>query len=82
MDIFGPIAAVLATVSFVPQVIQLIKTKDTSSISLGMYILFVLGVLCWVIHGAIIKDVSVVVANSITFMLAFIILCYKTHLIN
>lgn len=77
MDIFGPIAAVLATVSFVPQVIQLIKTKDTSSISLGMYILFVLGVLCWVIHGAIIKDVSVVVANSITFMLAFIILCYK-----
>lgn len=37
----GFIAAVLTTLSFVPQAWQIIKTKDTSGISLGMYAMFV-----------------------------------------
>lgn len=37
----GTIAAILTTISFLPQAYQVIKTKDTSSISLGMYITFV-----------------------------------------
>ena len=40
----GFIAAVLTTLSFVPQAWQIIKTKDTSGISLGMYAMFVVGV--------------------------------------
>ena len=40
----GTIAAILTTISFFPQAYQVIKTKDTSSISLGMYVAFVLGV--------------------------------------
>ena len=39
----GTIAAILTTISFLPQAYQVIKTKDTSSISLGMYVAFVLG---------------------------------------
>lgn len=74
---FGPIAAFLTTVSFVPQAIQVIRTKDTSSISLGMYTMFVLGVFAWCIHGFMINDISIIVANVITFVLSFIILCYK-----
>lgn len=77
MYIFGLMAAVLATISFVPQLCQVIRTKDTSSISLGMYILFVLGVLCWTVHGAVIRDISVFIANGITFILSSIILIYK-----
>lgn len=37
----GTTAAILTTISFVPQAYQVIKTKDTSGISLGMYIAFV-----------------------------------------
>lgn len=40
----GTIAAILTTLSFLPQAYQVIKTKDTSGISLGMYTMFVLGV--------------------------------------
>ena len=40
----GTIAAILTTLSFLPQAYQVIKTKDTSSISLGMYTMFVIGV--------------------------------------
>ena len=39
----GMIAACLTTLSFVPQAIQVIKTKDTSGISLIMYSMFVIG---------------------------------------
>ena len=35
----GNIAAVLTTLSFLPQVIQIIKTKNTEGISLGIYTL-------------------------------------------
>lgn len=77
MDIFGPAAAVLATVSFIPQVVQVIRTHDTSGLSLEMYVLFVTGVLCWVIHGLIIHDVSLTMANAVTLVLSSVILCYK-----
>ena len=71
------VAAFLTTASFIPQAIQVIKTKDTSGISLTMYSMFVLGVLLWAIHGFIIQDSAVIVANIITFILASIVLAYK-----
>lgn len=73
----GNIAAVLTTISFLPQVIQVIRTKNTEGISLGMYTLFVFGVFLWAIYGYMNKDTSVLVANMITFVLASIVLSYK-----
>ena len=72
----GTIAAILTTISFLPQAYQVIKTKDTSSISLGMYVAFVLGVFLWIIHGNI-RDYNLIGANAITFVFASIILTYK-----
>ncbi|WP_239056043.1 SemiSWEET transporter [Fusobacterium sp. IOR10] len=77
MEILGLIAAILTTVSFLPQVIQVVKTKNTKSISLGMYLMFVLGVVLWAIYGFLMKDRPVFIANLITFCLSFIILIYK-----
>jgi MtN3 and saliva related transmembrane protein len=73
----GFIAAVLTTLSFVPQAWQIIKTKDTSGISLGMYAMFVVGVFLWLIHGWNIRDYAIIAANGITLVLASIILAYK-----
>ena len=69
----GTIAAILTTLSFLPQAYQVIKTKDTSGISLGMYTMFVLGV----IHGWNVQDYNLIGANAITFVFAIIILSYK-----
>ena len=73
----GFIAAILTTLSFVPQAWQIIKTRDTSGISLGMYSMFVTGVFLWLIHGWNIQDYAVISANGITLVLASIILFYK-----
>lgn len=77
MNILGIFAAVLTTLSFLPQVIQVIKTKDTKSISLGMYSMFVVGIIFWTIYGFLLRDKPILIANLITFCLAFVILIYK-----
>lgn len=73
----GFIAATLTTVSFLPQVIQVWKTKSTKDISLGMFSIFSLGVLLWLIYGILIQDWIVFMANLITLILASIILIFK-----
>ena len=35
----GSIAAILTTFAFLPQVVRVVKTKDTESIALGMYVI-------------------------------------------
>lgn len=72
----GAIAACLTTLAFVPQAIKVIKTKDTESISLGMYSMSVMGIFLWLIHGIMIDDMALIGANSITFLLSsFILIC-------
>ena len=78
-DIIGYVAATLTTASFLPQAILTIKTKDTESLSLGMYSLFTLGVFCWLIYGIAIADKAIIFANSITFILAASILSFKIY---
>lgn len=77
MTMISLIAAMLTTFSFLPQAIKVIKTKDTSSLSLGMYIMFTLGVASWLIYGLGIQDIALIGANLITFIFAVIILTVK-----
>lgn len=77
MNTISVVAACLTTLSFVPQALQVIKTKDTNGISLGMYSMFVIGVLLWTIHGINISDYALIGANGVTFLLASVILTYK-----
>ncbi|MFZ2506600.1 MAG: PQ-loop domain-containing transporter, partial [Trichococcus flocculiformis] len=47
----GSIAGVLTTLAFLPQVIKVLQTKDTKAISLGMYLMSVIGIFLWMVHG-------------------------------
>ena len=78
-EAIGYVAATLTTVSFLPQAILTIKTRDTSSLSLSMYSIFTLGFFCWLIYGLYIADTAIIAANAITFILAGIILVYKIY---
>lgn len=77
MEFLGFIAGFCTTLSLVPQVIKVIRTRQTRDIALGMYILMVIGVLFWLLYGLSIRALSVIVANSITLILSFIVLVYK-----
>jgi MtN3 and saliva related transmembrane protein len=73
----GSIAALLTTAAFVPQALMVIREKQTRGISLGMYVLFTLGVTLWFVFGLLIGSYPVTVANGITLVLASIILAMK-----
>lgn len=78
-EMIGYLAATLTTASFVPQAILTIKTRDTESLSLGMYSTFTLGVLCWLIYGIYLDNAAIIIANAITLLLAALILSVKLY---
>ena len=75
--IIGLIAATCTTLSFVPQAVQTIKTKDTKSLSLPMYSVFTFGVSMWLVYGIMIQDLPIIVANLVTVILTATILGMK-----
>lgn len=79
VEIIGYLAAFGTTVSFLPQAIKTIHTKDTSGISLSMYSFFTAGTLLWLIYGIMSGSLPVAVANAITLIFASIILVYKVR---
>ena len=77
--VLGYLAATLTTISFLPQVIRLYKTKNTEAISTWMYIIFSLGVFLWLVYGCIIEAWPIVVANAMTLILSLCILWMKIN---
>ncbi len=79
IEILGYVAATLTTISFLPQAILTIRTRDTDGLSLSMYSTFTLGVLGWLIYGFFLKNNVIMIANSITLFLAMLILSFKLY---
>lgn len=77
VEVIGLVAAVLTTGSFIPQVLKIIKTRDVSSISLFMYVIFTLGVFLWLVYGIMGAQMAVILANAVTLVLALLILGMK-----
>ena len=77
IDLIGSVAAVLTTASFIPQAWHSFKTRDVSGISLGMYSVFTAGVALWLLYGVLLQSWPLMIANSITLLLAAAILGMK-----
>ncbi len=76
-DVVGSAAAVLTTLSFLPQVLHTFKTRDVSGISLVMYSAFTVGVALWLVYGWLLGSWPIVIANVITVLLALAIVVMK-----
>lgn len=72
-SIIGNTAAALTTISFLPQAIKTIKTKDTGGLSFPMYLMFVTGVSLWLVYGMMNNQMPIIIGNLITLVLAGII---------
>ena len=77
IDLFGFSAAFLTTIAFLPQLYKTWKTKSADDVSLIMLILFLIGLICWIIYGLSINSIPILVANIITFIFNFSILILK-----
>jgi MtN3 and saliva related transmembrane protein len=70
-------AAFCTTIAFLPQLIKTWTTRSTKDISLGMFLIFTIGILLWLIYGLLVRDVPLIAANAVTLLLASIILGFK-----
>ena len=77
IDLSGFLAALLTTIAFLPQLYKTWKTKSADDVSLIMLILFITGLICWIIYGYKIDSIPILVANVITFIFNFSILILK-----
>lgn len=76
-EVIGFGAAVLTTIAFLPQVYKTWKTKDVSSLSLPMLVLFLIGIVLWLIYGVLKDSPSMIFANSITVLSTVLLLYFK-----
>lgn len=76
-ELIGSLAATLTTVSFIPQVWQIWRTRHTKDISLAMYTAFTLGVGLWLCYGILLDAWPIIIANSITLLLSGAVLIMK-----
>lgn len=73
----GSAAAILTTTAFIPQARKVWHTRHTADISLGMYILFTLGVALWLAYGILLESWPIIIANCVTLFLAGMVLVMK-----
>jgi MtN3 and saliva related transmembrane protein len=75
--IAGYTAAFCSTASFVPQAWQIIKTRDTTSISASTYALTCAGFALWLVYGLAKSEWPLVLTNAVCLMLSAFILSMK-----
>lgn len=73
----GYIAGALTTIAFAPQLLKAINTKSTKDVSLMMLLCSTSGMVLWLFHGILINDPALIVANSISILLASSLLGLK-----
>lgn len=73
----GFFAAILTTISFLPQVVKVWQSRSAKDVSLVMYLLFSLGVSLWLIYGLLLHSWPIILSNLITLILAGVVLAMK-----
>jgi MtN3 and saliva related transmembrane protein len=80
MDIIqsiGMAAGICTTVAFVPQVVKTWKSRAARDLSLGIFLIFFIGVALWLTYGIIQNDLPLILANGVTLVLAGLLLGFK-----
>ena len=75
--VVGFFAGFLTTISFLPQVVKTWKTRSASDLSLGMFSVFSVGVLFWLVYGFLMQEPPMIIWNSVTLILVLAILVMK-----
>lgn len=77
ISIIGVLAAIVSTINQLPQAFKTIRSKDTHSLSLWMYIMVWTATSLWLIYGILLKDFPLILSNSISIMPITYILATK-----
>ena len=77
IDAIGIVAGCLTTAAFVPQLVKVWRSRSAEDLSLGMFLMFTLGIALWLAYGLLTWSVPVILANAVTLVLSLAILALK-----
>ena len=77
IDAIGISGAVLTTVCWLPQAIQILRERGTRAISLTATSGFTAGMLLWLVYGLALADWPLIGSSAITLALMLVILGLK-----
>ncbi len=77
IEILGLAAGTITSITFLPQVIKIWKTRSAKDLSLMMLLLLMAGVLLWLTYGLLIKDAAIIYTNSMVLAMSMILLFFK-----
>lgn len=77
INFIGLAAAVCTTISFLPQIVRIQRTKHAGDLSLPMYVIFSFGVFLWLCYGVLIRSLPVILANLTALLLCLYIVLMK-----
>ena len=76
-DWFGYSATALGTIVFLPQVIQIWRTKKAKDVSLLSFSGMFIGSILWLVYGFLISALPIIIVNSVIGVLIAIIIILK-----
>ena len=76
-DWLGSVAGFCTTVAFLPQVLKVWRTRSARDVSMGMYAVFTLGVVCWLAYGWLLTIWPIIIANIVTLVLVAAVIAMK-----
>jgi MtN3 and saliva related transmembrane protein len=76
-NMIGYAAATMTTISFLPQLIRVVRLRSARDISLIMFLVFSCGTFAWMVYGFLSHSRPVLIANIVTFLLSMSILILK-----
>jgi len=74
IDSIGYLAATLTTLAFIPQALHTWRLRSADGVSVGMYVVFTIGIALWLLYGVLLGAWPIILANAITLALALSIL--------
>ena len=77
ITIIGLVAGACTTASFLPQILQIYRSKQTRDLSLPMFTALTIGIFLWIVYGILSKSLPVTLANSIAFISCLYIVIMK-----
>lgn len=76
-QLLGFTGAALSIITYLPQVIKLWRTKSAKDISMPMLLLLTLGVAIWLAFGIRIKDIPLIITNSLILAMSLTMVILK-----
>lgn len=79
IDIIGIIAGLLIIISFIPQLITIIRNRSARDISILMYSISLIAQILWITYGILKLDLQIIITNVTTSIITLLIIGFSIY---